>query len=233
MKAVILAAGKGVRLQPLTYEMPKPLIKVNSEPFLYYLLKNIISAGFREEDICIVIGYKEEKIRAFVKEYGFKVNLVEQMEQTGTANAVYTAKDFTGKENFVVVMGDNLYDAGDIKRIANDDDLCYIAGFHHSQSERFGVLIVDNDNLVRIIEKPEQKISDLINTGLYKFTPEIFEEIKRIEKSPRGEYELTDAISRLAEKKKIVVVEIESWVDLGNVNDLEKIEDFLKNNWKK
>ena len=85
---------------------------------------------------------------------------------------------------------------------------------------------------MRIIEKPRQKISDLINTGLYKLTTEIFAALSSVKKSERGEYELTDAITQLAGKNKVVVAEIESWLDLGNINDIKKIEDFLKENRK-
>ena len=90
-----------------------------------------------------------------------------------------------------------------------------MAGFRHVNPERFGVLVVDDDRLVRIIEKPKQRISDLINAGLYKFTPEIFEALKAIKKSERGEYELTDAITKLADKNSVVIVEIETWLVFG------------------
>jgi len=228
MKVVILAAGKGVRLQPLTNDVPKPLIEVNGKPFLYYLINELAKTGFDYSDIGIVVGYKRGKIEEFIKKYKFSVTLIEQKEQLGTGHAVSAAKDFIGRDNFIVVMGDNLYLADDITKIKNDDDLCYVAGFHHSNPERFGILVVDDDKLVRIIEKPKQLISDLINAGLYKFTPEIFEALKVIKKSERGEYELTDAITWLADKRKVMVVEIETWLDLGNADDIQNIEDFLK-----
>jgi len=232
MKAVILAAGKGIRLQPLTNDIPKSSVLVSGRPFLYYVIKELEKAGFSQNDIGIVIGYRKEKIEEFADEFGLGVTLIDQGEPLGTGHAVSAARDFVADDNFVVVMGDNLYGAENIRKIANNDDLCYITGFHHGEPEKFGVLVVDDEKLVRIIEKPKQRITDLINTGLYKFTPEIFEALKQIKKSERGEYELTDAISQLADKNKVMVVEIETWLDLGDINDIQKIEDYLKENWK-
>lgn len=232
MKAIILAAGKGVRLRPLTNDMPKPMIEVNGKPFLYYIIKELEKAGFAHKDIALVVGYKKEKIEEFVNSFFPSIELIGQGEPLGTGHAVSVARKFVADENFVVLMGDNFYDSDDIKKIANDDGLCYIGGFRHSEPERFGVLVVDDDRLVRIIEKPRQKVSDLINTGLYKFTPEIFAALESVKESERGEYELTDAITRLADKNRVFVIEIENWLDIGGINDIKKIEDFLKDNWK-
>ena len=228
MKAIILAAGKSVRLQPLTNDTPKPLVEVNGRPFLYYMINQLEKAGFSQQDIAIVVHYKKEKIEEFVERFRFSVTLIDQGDIQGTAHAVSAAKDFVKNDNFVVIMGDNFYDSEDIKKIAIDDKLCHIAGFHHTEPQRFGVLIVDEEKLVRFIEKPKEKITDLINTGLYKFTPEIFDALKKIRKSERGEYELTDAITLLADKEKVIVVEIEAWLDLGNIDDIKRMEDFLK-----
>ncbi len=228
MKAIILAAGKGVRLRPLTNDMPKPMVEVNGKPFLYYIIRELEKAGFAHKDIALVVGYKKEKIEEFVNSFFPSIELIDQGEPLGTGHAVSVARKFAADENFVVLMGDNFYDSEDIKKIANDDGLCYIGGFRHSEPERFGVLVVDDDKLVRIIEKPRQKVSDLINTGLYKFTPEIFAALESVKESERGEYELTDAITRLADKNRVFVIEIENWLDIGGINDIKKIEDFLK-----
>src|SRR3989338_7913014 len=98
MKAVILAAGKGTRMLPLTKDIPKVLIKVNGKPFLYYLLKNLQLAGY--DDFCIVAGYKMEKIKQFLEEFGFKAEIAEQKEQLGTGHALMQAKEFCGKDEF-------------------------------------------------------------------------------------------------------------------------------------
>lgn len=231
MKTVVLAAGKGVRMLPLTENIPKVLVEVNGKPFLYYLLKNLEKAGFSE--FGLIVGYKKEKVADFVRKYKFNAKLIEQKEQLGTADAVNKAKDFTNGENFIVVSGDNFFDAKDMAKFNRNDDINYIAGFKVENPERYGVLATKNDMLVRIHEKPKEFVGNLINAGMYKFTPEIFDAINKIGKSPRGEYELTDAISILAEKGKVKVIKLENfWKDFGKLDDISLMEKFLKEHWK-
>lgn len=227
MKAVIMAAGKGTRMIPLTNKVPKVLVEINKKPFIYYVLKNLREAGF--DDIAIIVGYKKEKFPKFLEKYGFKAALIEQEEQKGTGHAVKSAKDFAGNSNFVVLGGDNLWSVNDLKAMKQDDNECYIAGIKVENPQKYGVLVEKNGKLVRIHEKPEKYVGDLINTGLYKFTPEIFEALEQIKLSQRGEYELTDAITILAEKGKVNVVQLKDyWLDLGSIEDIEKVEKFLK-----
>lgn len=226
-KIVILAAGKGTRMLPITEEVPKALIEVANKPFLFWLLQSVKKAGFT--DIAIIVGYKKEMIADFLKKEGIKAALIEQKEQKGTGHAVLQAEKFCGKDDFVVVMGDNLYSEKDILAIGKDSNFCYIAGFKHTNPERFGVLVTKGDLLVRIHEKPKEFVGDIINTGLYKFTPEIFDALKRISLSPRGEYELTDAITVLAQKGKVKVIQLHDfWKDFGKVEDISEVERFLK-----
>ena len=112
-----------------------------------------------------------------------------------------------------------------------DDEFCYIAGLKHDHPEKYGVLIEDGDDfLEKIIEKPKEFVGDLVNTSLYKFTPDIFEKVFQIEKSPRGEYEITDAISLLAKEKKVKIKKIDNfWMDFGRPEDVEKLSKFLEN----
>jgi dTDP-glucose pyrophosphorylase len=231
MKVIIMAAGKGIRMLPLTENIPKVLVEVNGKPFLYYVMKSLEKAGF--DEFGLIAGYKKEKIGEFVKKYRFSAEIIEQKEQLGTADAVRRAKDFVGEENFVVVGGDNLFDVKDLKKFNKYDSMNYIGGYKVDNPERYGVLVAKGDMLIRIHEKPKEFVGNLINAGLYKFTPEIFDAIGRIGKSPRGEYELTDAISLLAEKGKVKVIPLESfWKDLGKLEDIPLMEKFLKGNWK-
>jgi dTDP-glucose pyrophosphorylase len=227
MKAVVMAAGKGVRMLPLTKRAPKVFIKINKKPFLYYVLKHLQDAGF--EDIGIIVGYKKEQFPKFLEKYGFKAILIEQDEQKGTGHAMKLAKDFAGNENFIVLGGDNLWSVNDLRSMAVEDNLCYVAGIKVENPQKYGVLVTKHNKLIKIVEKPKEFVGDLINTGLYKFTPEIFEALERIKLSPRGEYELTDAISILAEKGKVRVISLEDyWLDLGCKEDIERVEKFLK-----
>ena len=123
----------------------------------------------------------------------------------------------------------------DLKAMNIDDEFCYIAGLKNDHPENFGVLIEDGDDfLEKIIEKPKEFVGNLVNTSLYKFTPEIFEKVLQIKKSPRGEYEITDAISLLAKEKKVKIKKIDNfWMDFGRPEDVEKLSNFLQNDSKK
>ncbi len=228
MKAVILAAGRGTRMGELTEETPKPLIEVNGNPFLYYLMKNVKNAGINE--IAVIVSYKKEKIYDFIEEGFPGSEIIEQGEPLGTGHAVSKARDFIDGDNFIVIMGDNLYSSNDIMKISEQNENV-IAGYEVDNPERYGVLEIDDDKLISITEKPKNPPSNLINTGLYRFTPEIFEALENIEKSPRGEYELTDGISILAKEGKVKIYKLgDYWLDFGKPEDIPKVERFLNNN---
>ena len=227
MKAVIMAAGKGTRMLPLTKTKPKVLIEVNKKPFLYYTLEHLKKAGITK--VGLIVGHLKEKFPEFLGKHGFNATLIEQKEQLGTGDAIMQVKNFIGDDNFIVIYGDNLFSAEDLKAIAKDDDLIYTGGFKVNNPEKYGVLISDGDKLVEIKEKPKDFVGNLVNPGLYKLTPAIFAALEQIEKSPRGEYELTDAVSILAKQGKVKVVELNDyWLDLSSREDIPKIEDFLK-----
>ncbi len=226
MKAVILAAGKGTRMLPLTEILPKVLVEVNGKPFLYYVIKNLETAGFTE--LGIVVGYMKEKISAFLNENNIEATLIEQNEQLGTGDAVKQAKEFCGNENFIVLGGDNLFSIDDLQIINNNDDSCYVVGKEIEDPSKYGILVVENDKLLKIIEKPKTFVGNMINLGLYKFTPEIWLALDKIRLSERGEYELTDALTILAKERKVKVKSMKGyWLDLGCKEDIPKIERFL------
>lgn len=238
-KVLISAAGRGTRMLHLSKDRPKHLIEVNGRPFLYYLLKNLKEAGFN--DFILVVGYKKEMMDEFVKNYQneFPIKIINQFEilgekKLGTALPLECVKDIIGNENFLAVYGDNLYSINDLRALNIDDNFNYVAGLNHPQPEKYGVLIKDGEDfLEKIIEKPTTFVGNLINTGLYKFTPEIFTKLPLLTLSPRGEYELTDAITMLAKEKKVKIKEIKDfWLDFGKPEDVQTISEFLKNNNK-
>jgi len=233
MKVVVLAAGKGTRMEELTKDKAKVMIDVNGKPFFHYLLKTLEEAGFTEAGI--IVGYKKDTIIDFFGSRYGKLNLtyMEQKEQLGTGHATRTAQDFAGSENFILLMADNLYSPRDLKAIAKNDSFCYIAGMVHKNPEKYGVLVKRNGCLERIEEKPKTFVGNVINTGLYKLTPEIFKALDRIEKSPRGEYEITDALTLLAKQKKVRVFIIQDyWLDFGCKDDIPRIAEFLSKPFK-
>src|SRR3989338_5717311 len=131
MKVVILAAGKGTRLAPLTNNLAKVLVPINGKPFLSYVLDNLIAAGYKE--IALIVGYRGEQIIEFVsKRYdapkSVSFTFIEQPEQKGTGDAIRCAKTFCGSEHFVVVSGDGLLSVRDFKQLNQNNGFCYLMG---------------------------------------------------------------------------------------------------------
>jgi len=237
-KVVVSAAGRGTRMLHLSKQKPKHLIEVNGKPFLYYLLNNLKTAGFSE--IIMVIGYKKELMESFLAEFNknFHITIVNQFDKLGdkygTACPVECVKDIIRHdESFISVCGDNLYSVKDLKKFFIDDDYAYVSGLVHPEPNKYGVLIKDgNDFLEKIIEKPATFVGNVINTGLYKFTPSVFKRLPLINKSSRGEYEITDVINLLAQEKRVKIKQIEDyWLDFGKPEDIKTISEFLNNNY--
>lgn len=257
MKIVISAAGKGTRMLHLTKHKPKHLIKIRSKPFLYYLLKNIKKAGFFDIILVVgykgeqIKEFLESpwypdlfgKVKFAAKDRSklvytfskpkYKITVINQFEilgtkKYGTACPLMAAEEAISREDFVSICGDNLYSSKDLKAFKIDDKFNYISGLEQIHPERYGTLIVEDGYLTKIEEKVKRPKSNIINTGLYKFTPEIFKAIGKIKPSNRGEYELTDAIIMLAKKKKVKVKLIQDyWLDFGNPADIMKLSKFL------
>ena len=231
MKAVVLAAGKGTRLLPLTEKIPKVLVGVNGKPFLYYVLRNLQKAGF--DEICLVVGYMKEKVREFLKEYGFTAVLVEQQEQLGTGHAIALAKKFVGKDPFLVYYGDSLFSVEDLRRLAIEDGMIYMVGKEVNDWKKYGVLVEKDGFLQKKVEKPSSFVGNLAWAGICKATPLLFKKLVSAGVSPRGEIEVTDAINVLAKEKKVKVIKLQDyWLDLSSPEDIPKIEEFLKEKWK-
>ncbi len=229
-KALLLAAGKGTRMLYLTENTPKPLVQVNGKPFLYYIIKNLETAGF--EDITLVVGYLKEKIIDYLTnnaEFDADFHFIEQKEQLGTGHAVMVAEKYM-RGNFILFAADHIYDAKDLAGIPFDDDQLYMYARNVENPEKFGVIYQKDGLLEKIIEKPKHPESDLVNISLYKLTPKIFDALKKISLSERGEYEITDAINIIAQESDVYVKKLTSyWLDLGCPEDVPKVESILKN----
>ena len=246
-KVVIAAAGQGTRMLSLSSNKSKHLINVKNRPFLAYLLDNLIKAGY--DDIILVVGFKKDLMEEFKRNYleqpkstKVKIRIVDQYEilgpkekEYGTACPVKCVKDLVDGQEFIYVFGDNLFSVEDLNSMNIDDDFCYIAGIKQEHPEKYGVLIKDGgDFLEEIIEKPKEFVGDIINAGLYKFTPDIFDKLSEVKKSIRGEYEITDAISLLSKERKVKIRKINDfWRDFGNPDDIKSLSDFIKNGGNK
>ncbi len=230
MKAVILGAGEGVRLQPITVTRPKHLIKVGGKPLLEHCLVALRTSEI--DEALIVIHYMGEKIRQYFgdgKEFGLKIEYVEQKAVLGTGNAVSVVEPYV-QDDFLLVYGDLLFDAEAVKNVINlyrkEKPAATMAVVPVEKPEDYGIVELEDEKYVkRVIEKPssEEAPTNLANAGIFVFSKEIFEKIKETSASARGEWEITDAISLLLKDKKTVSVfkiSRDDWIDIGRPWDL-------------
>lgn len=205
-KAVILAAGWGTRMNPLTLTRPKPALSVAGKTILEHNLKEL--KGLVEE-VVIVVGYKEEVIKEILgEEYeGMKITYAKQEEQLGTGHAAQVALPFLD-DDFLILNGDDLYLKRDIERVLERAPSMLVKRVEDPSG--YGQIAVENDEVKEIVEKPPEPISDLINVGCYHLSKEFFK--KKIEKSSRGEYEIVDFLKFFIEKgRTLYYAEAENW----------------------
>lgn len=223
MKAVILAAGRGTRMGALTAETPKPMVLVQGKPILETIVTGLAeAAGIR--DFFIIIGYQGSVIRNHFgdgSKWGVRITYGEQVVQDGTGKAPELAREWVGSDPFLLTYGDILVDASDYKRLSEafePDGIIAIKG-GEDLSKGGAVILNDAGEMIDLIEKGNFTTTPknaYYNAGIYCFTPRIFEFTARLEKSPRGEYELTDALKALVkEGGRLRGVEItRRWVDV-------------------
>lgn len=201
MKAVILAAGQGTRLRPVTLTMPKPLVPVANEPLIAYAIHVLKNAGLTE--IGIVVNDLDSPIRSQLKggeSLGVKLDYIVQKEQLGLAHAVNLCHDFVGDEPFCVLLGDNIFqDKMErlIRGFPDSDAEAAIALIEVKDPTRFGIAEIINGKIQRVIEKPKNPPSNLAISGAYLFKSSIFDAIAQIKPSWRNELEITDAIQQV------------------------------------
>jgi bifunctional UDP-N-acetylglucosamine pyrophosphorylase/glucosamine-1-phosphate N-acetyltransferase len=230
MKAVVLAAGEGVRLQPLTLTRPKHMVKVGGKPILEHCLEALKTCGVTEA--IVVVHYMAEVIRDYFgdgEEFGLKIEYVEQKTVLGTGNAASVVEPYV-ENDFFLIYGDLLFTAEALRKVLNlhkrEKPTATLAVVPVEKPEDYGIVeLEDEEQVKRIIEKPSRKEAptNLANAGIYVFSTEIFEKVKRISASTRGEWEITDAISLLVKEEKPVLaaqIASENWFDVGRPWDL-------------
>lgn len=226
MKSIILCAGKGTRLRPLTHTSAKHLIPIANKPVLFYAIEAIRDCGIK--DIGIIVGETREDIGSELKEgskWGVNISYIEQKEALGLAHAVSVARDFLGEEKFLMYLGDNLLKNG-VESYANK----FIQGNYNAfvlltevdNPKQFGVAELEGGRVVRVVEKPKEPVSNLALIGVYFFDKNVHQAIKSIKPSARGELEITDAIQWMIDKGYKVGAEVIGgwWKDTGKPDDI-------------
>ena len=226
MQAVILAAGKSTRAYPLTLTKPKPLLKVANKPLLEHNLGNLRELA---DEAIIVVGYRKDLIKKhFGKRYkNLKIRYIEQERQLGTGDALLKAEKLI-KNDFVSLYGDDLYSKGDFDNVIKNK--YSILAKKVQNPESFGVIMQKKGILLNLIEKPQKFVSNLANAGLYKLDKKVFYYLKKLKKSERGEYEITDAIRNLAGDENISCVPSKQWLPIAYPWDLLKADRELRKN---
>ncbi len=236
MKAVLLAAGEGIRLLPLTATRPKHLIKVGGKPILQFCLEAVKQGGI--DEAIIVTHYMGDAISRYFgdgEKLGLKLTFVEQKAILGTGNAAEVAEPYLD-EDFVLIYGDLLFGQDTVKTVLSQfkkgKTAAVIGVIPVDNPESYGIIEQDAEGKVsRIVEKPAagKAPSNLANAGVYVFSQEIFDKIKQTKVSVRAEWELTDAITMLAQEGKTVLatqLSKNDWFDVGRPWDLLDANDW-------
>lgn len=234
IKAVVLAAGKGSRMKELTAELPKPMLAVAGKPLLEHVLDRLRGAGI--QSVFVVTGYLAGAIERHFASYPLHLTFGRQEAMDGTARAALLARDFIANDCFILTYGDILASAADYAGIAaqleSSSGLASVLGVVQVEDPWQGAAVYeDHGRLTRIVEKPARGTSGTHwdSAGLYAFRATFFDELARVPRSPRGEFELTSAIDgQLAAGLRVKIYELRGpWCDVGRPEDLAVAERII------
>lgn len=243
MKALLLCGGEGTRLRPFTHTRPKQLFPLVNKPILFYILEYLAVSPIRE--VVMITGTTGAQIRAAVgngEKWGLRITYVEQPQPLGLAHTVLIAEEALGAEAFMMYLGDNLLEeplSDIIQTFARNyaegrlDELVLV---HEVKNpSRFGVAEIEGDRVIKVIEKPEAPRSNLALAGIYFFSPEIYNSVRNISPSTRGELEITDAIQDLINRGQTVGYRRLKgwWKDTGSPEELLSAQKMLLKQEKK
>ncbi|MHA2060167.1 MAG: glucose-1-phosphate thymidylyltransferase, partial [Candidatus Ranarchaeia archaeon] len=236
LKGLLAAGGFGTRLRPLTFTGNKHMLPIANKPILVYGLEHLANAGIKQ--VGIVLGPIKTGIQETIgdgSKFGLEITYIEQGDPRGLAHVVLCAKDFLGKSPFVMYLGDNLIRDGITKLVEefeenNADALILLS--HVENPSRFGVAEVENEKVLRVVEKPKKPKTDLAIAGVYLFRNSIFDAISMIKPSWRNELEITDAIQQLIVLGKHVRPHVVQgwWKDTGRPRDLLEANQLVLSN---
>ena len=223
MQTVILAAGQGTRMRPLTDRRPKPMLPVADRPLMAHTADAAVAAGASE--LLLVVGYEADDVREhFGDEYrGVPVQYAVQAEQRGTAHAVRAARDHL-EGAFAVLNGDDIYDAASVRRLFEGGPA--VGTYEVEDPRPYGVFDIAGGEVEGIVEKPADPPSSRVNVGAYVFPAEAREWLD-VEESERGEEEITDVLARVIEERSVRAVDVDRWMGVGRPWEL-----LEANEWK-
>jgi len=227
LKAVILAAGEGNRMRPLTCTRPKVMLPIANKPILEHLLVEAGGAGIKE--FIFVVGYCDDQVRDYFgngEKWGIRIDYYNQRKQLGTAHAVKMVEGLVDG-NFLVMNGDIIVNRKAIRKLASSTGST-MSVIEVEDSRDLGMVELYEGKVVHIYEKTKRPPSRMANAGLYLFTPDIFDAISRTAKSSRGEYEITDSLELMMDKgHDITYQKIDHWLDLSYPWDLLPANESL------
>jgi bifunctional UDP-N-acetylglucosamine pyrophosphorylase/glucosamine-1-phosphate N-acetyltransferase len=230
MQAIIMAAGRGTRLQPLTDTTPKAMLPINGKPMLEIILGQLKTVGVTE--VVIIVNYLKEHITKYFgsgSKIGMKITYVEQPELKGSADAIARAEPFITDKRFLVIACDSLFETHLLKRLLEHTSPGVFTCTEVEDGRRYGILVTEGKKVLRIIEKPENPPTNLANLSVYILPHEIFKACKEVKPGLKGEYWLPEAIQMLIDKGMHFEYEICSHIlDIGTPEQLAEAQELAK-----
>ncbi|MDQ6623877.1 MAG: sugar phosphate nucleotidyltransferase [Verrucomicrobiota bacterium] len=230
-KAVLLAAGRGTRMRELTSDLPKPMLRVRGQPILEHIIRGLKAAGV--SDFLLIVGWRAEVVREFFgdgAQLGVKISYATQVVQDGTGKVVELAREFCADDSFALSYGDILVDPNNysaLTSLPNETEAIVSVKRSDDVSQGGAVFVNERFELIDLREKPKpgEPTSPWYNAGVYAFRKSIFEFTARLQPSPRGEFELTDAIRALAHSgRKVQALELSGdWADVRDPEILAQL----------
>ncbi len=235
MKAIILAAGEGLRCRPLTLTRSKVMLPVANRPILEHVISSLEKNEINE--IILIVGYEKERIMNYFEDglnFGVSIKYVEQKAQLGTAHAIEQAKKLISPEDseFLVLNGDNLVEPKTIADLLNNyEGDASLLTVRMEDTAGYGVVLKEKKRVTQILEKRPGDLSHIVNTGIYIFTPQVFETIEKTPISENGEYAITDTLQLMIDEGKVITpIPTESkWLDAVHAWDLLKANSIVLN----
>ena len=233
MKGILLHGGHGTRLRPLTHTGPKQLLPIANKPMSEYCIQTMKEAGVT--DIAIVIGgIGSEKVKEYYEngdKFGVNIKYIKQDYPKGIADAINLCKNFIGSEKFLVFLGDNIIQKS-IKEFSiefeKSDNAATILLCEVDNPSRFGIADIKNGQIKKIIEKPKNPPTNQIVIGVYFYTPDVFEIIKGLKPSARGELEIADIHNHYIKQGKLSATKLtKHWLDAGTIDELASVNTYI------